>query len=78
MNSKLWTILYRSSSARRPIWEATLILPTRPQAIKLFSCSTQLSMKFQSLIKAKMVKNTDLLALKLSDVVFILLINVKN
>ena len=38
----------------------------------------QLSIKFQLLIKNKMLKNTQIvLAIKLSDVVFILLINVK-
>ena len=30
-----------------------------PKIIKLFSCSSQLSMKFQLLIKAKMLKNKD-------------------
>ena len=45
--------------------------------IQLFSCSTQLSINFQLLINTKMLKYTDLLAFKLSDVVFILLINVK-
>ena len=30
-----------------------------PEVINLFSCSTQLSMKFQLLIKGKMVKNKD-------------------
>ena len=30
-----------------------------PEVIKLFSCTTQLSMKFQLLIKAKMLKNND-------------------
>ena len=39
---------------------------------KLFSCSTQLSMKFRLLIQTK-----TFLAFKLSDVVFIMLINVK-
>ena len=40
--------------------------------------STQVSMKFQRLIKTKMLKNIKLfLALKLSDVVVILKINVK-
>ena len=34
-------------------------------------------MKFQLLIKTKMVKNKDFLAFKLSDVVFVMLINVK-
>ena len=44
------------------------------EVIKLFSCSTQLSTKFQLLIKTKIPK---FLALSLSDVVFIMLINVK-
>ena len=39
------------------------------QVIKLFSCSTQLNMKFQLLIKLKIVKKIEFLALKLSDVV---------
>ena len=51
-----------------------------PQGYKLFSCSTQLSMKFQLHIKIntcipKKVKM--FLTLSLSDVVFIMLINVK-
>ena len=45
-----------------------------PKVITLFSCSTQLSTKFQLLIKTKIKK---FLALSLSDVVFIMLINVK-
>ena len=52
------------------------ILPIRAKVIKLFSCSTLLSMKFPLLIEIKMLKNNiiDLfMALKLSDVVFILL-----
>ena len=51
-----------------------------PEVIKLFSCSTQLSTKFQLLIKTKIPKNDDFdfkfLALSLSDV-FIMPINVK-
>ena len=43
------------------------------EVIKHFSCSTQLSTKFQLLIKTKIQTN----ALSLSDVVFIMLINVK-
>ena len=39
--------------------------------IKLFFCSTQLSMKFQLLIKLKMLKNKDLSCY----VIFIMLIN---
>ena len=46
------------------------------KVIKLFSCSTQLSMKFQLLIKTKILTKK-FLALSLSDVVFILLINAK-
>ena len=48
------------------------------EVIKRFSCSTQLIMRFQLLIKTKMLKNKGFLfAFKLSDVVFIMLINVK-
>ena len=46
---------------------------TGPEVIKLFSHSTQLSMKFYLLMESKILKNE----FKLSDVVFILLINVK-
>ena len=46
-----------------------------PEVIELFSCSSQLSIKLQQLIK--MLKNADFLAFILSDVVFILIINVK-
>ena len=50
------------------------MLVIRPQSYKTFSCSTQLSTKFQLLIKTKIPTN----ALKnLSVVVFIMLINVK-
>ena len=48
-----------------------------PKVIKLFSCSTQLSTKFQVLIKLKYRRVKKFLALSLSDAVFILLINVK-
>ena len=34
------------------------------EVIKLFSCSTYLSMKFQMLIKGKMMKNNDLSCFK--------------
>ena len=47
------------------------------EVIKLFSCSTQLSMKFLLLINIKMLKITIFLALKLPNVVIILLINVE-
>ena len=55
--------------------------------MKLFSCSTQLSMKFELLLKIEIMKNKYFHCFKLlrcciypaniSDVVFILLINVK-
>ena len=46
------------------------------EIIKLLPCSTQLSMKLQPLIKTKMMKNKELV-FKLSDVTFIILINVR-
>ena len=45
--------------------------------MKLFPCSNQLSMQFQLLIRAKKLKKTLFITLKLSDVVFIMLIKVK-
>ena len=48
-----------------------------PEVVKLFSCSTQLSMKFQLLLKLKYQQMKKSLALSLLDVVFIMLINVK-
>ena len=47
-----------------------------PEVIKLFSCSTQLSTKFRLLIKTKIPTNEEL-SLSLSDVIFIILLNVK-
>ena len=41
----------------------------------IFSCSSQLSMKFRLLIKAKMLKIKTFIAFKRSAVVFIMLIN---
>ena len=51
-----------------------------PEVLKLFSCSTQLSTKVQLLIKTKIPTNKEVLALtclSVSDVVFIMLINIK-
>ena len=48
-----------------------------PEVINLFSCSTQLSTKFQLLLKTKILTNKKFLASSLSDVVLIMLINVK-
>ena len=49
-----------------------------PEIIKLFSCSTELNMKFQLLIiKLKCLNIEIFLAFKLSEAVFILLIIVK-
>ena len=50
------------------------ITNTGTMVIKNVSCSTKLSMKFQLLIKNKMLNNNDF---SCSDVEFILLINVK-
>ena len=49
----------------------------RPEVIKLFSCSAQLSTKFQLLLKAKILTNKEASCLSPSDVVFFMLINVK-
>ena len=48
-----------------------------PEVIKLASCSTQLSRKFQLLIKNKICSTEKVDTLSLSDVVFIMLMNVK-
>ena len=40
------------------VWSAVVVLPG-PEVIKLFSCSTQLSIAFQLLIKPEMLKNKD-------------------
>ena len=48
-----------------------------PKIIKLFTCSTQLSMKFQLLTNTKYRQIKKFLALSFSDVVFIMHINVK-
>ena len=56
-------------------WQ-TVCTKIGPEVIKLFSCSTQLSTKFQLLIKTKIPTNDEFFALSLSDVVFIML-NVK-
>ena len=56
---------------------STKVLRTDPEFIQLFSCSTQLSTKFQLLIKTKIPTNKEVLALGLSDVVFIMRINVQ-
>ena len=53
------------------------IVRSGPEVIIFPSCSTQLSMKFQLLITTKMLKNIDFSCFKLSDVVFIMLMNVK-
>ena len=55
---------------------------TGPEVIKLFSCSTQLSTKFQLLIKTITQKSKEVFCskymyLRSSDVVSIMLINVK-
>ena len=47
-----------------------------PEVILLFSCSTQLSTKFQMLIKTK-IPTIKFLAFSLLDIEFIMLINVK-
>ena len=51
-------------------------LTAGPEVIKLFSCSTKLSIEFQMLITTKLLKEKTFLAFKLSYVIFIMLIKV--
>ena len=55
----------------------SLNLDQAPGGYKLFSGSTRLITKFQLSRKTKILTNEDVFALSLSDVVFILLKNVK-
>ena len=73
-NSQSYQSFCGSHMLRRNIDEGS-----GPKVIKLLSCSTQLSMKFQRLIKTEIHVPTKkkCLALCLLDVVFIMLINVK-
>ena len=48
-----------------------------PEVIKLFSCSTQLSMKFEMLISLKISRNSDFLGSDKPRMLFFPLINVK-
>ena len=49
-----------------------------PEVRKLFSCLAQLSMKFQVLLKTKLLKNKKIISfVKHTDVVFIQFINVE-
>ena len=45
------TVLGKEQSDQKPL--------NRPEVIKLFPCSTQLSMKFQLLMRTTMLLNTD-------------------
>ena len=45
--------------------------------IKLIPCSNQVSMKFQLLMKTKMLKGKAFTCFRISDVVFVMLINVE-
>ena len=43
-----------------------------PEVIKLFSCSTQLSSKFQLIIKTKILINEEVYYFEIFDVIFIM------
>ena len=61
-----------------PCSDSTRILSSGLKVIKLFSCSNQLSMKFQLLIKTKIATNKQVSCFKsLRCCIFIMLINVK-
>ena len=66
----------KKTNIHRKQWKIYITLPS-PELIKLFSCSTQLSTKFQLLIKTKYRPIKKCLAFSLSDVVFIMLLSVK-
>ena len=53
------------------------IMLTWPEVVKLFPCSTQLSVKFQRLIKTNIPKSEEVSYFKSLRVVFIMLINIK-
>ena len=61
----------------KTVLQLRVAIESGPEVIKLFSCSTQLSTKFQLLAKLKYRQIKKFLALSLSVVVFIMLINVK-
>ena len=67
---------YKRHTYRINLFLTRALTPGSIVIIKRFACSTGLSMKFHSFIKTTMLKNKDFIALKLSDVAFILLINV--
>ena len=48
-----------------------------PEAVKLFSCLTQLNTKFQLPRKTKVPTIEEVSYLSISDIIFIMLINVK-
>ena len=54
-----------------------LLKPSGLEVTKFFSCSTQPSMEFEMLTKSKMLKIKAFLPFRCSDVVFIMLINIK-
>ena len=74
----LWAWQWKTFKGISPPMDmAVFLVMWSGQVIKLFSCSTQLSTKFQLLIKTKIPTMKKLIALSLSDAVFIMLINVK-
>ena len=62
-----------------PLTKCLFVRPPGPEVIKLFSCSTQLSMKFFLLINVKMPTNVGILTFmsRKNSMKFFLLINVK-
>ena len=57
--------------------EFEIYFTPRPEVINFFSCSTQLSIKFQLIIKTKIPTNIKVSCVKSLRRVFIMLINVK-
>ena len=77
LNSSKFTIIH-VMRCKSPVSSQYTIWPCPgPEDIKHFSCSTQLSTKFQLLIKTEIPTNKEVSCLYPSEVVFIMLINVK-
>ena len=57
--------------------KATVMTQIRPEVVKLFPCSTQLSMKLQMLISIKISRNSAFFDSDKPKMLFFLLMNVK-
>ena len=68
--------LFSKENGNPTFYVKTVVVFSRPRDYKLFSCASQLSTKFQLLIKLKYRQIKRCLGLSLSDFVYIMVINV--